>query len=159
MFGHLTHAFDIVVNIRGQHIFFCKGPDSNTLSFSDHKLCCNFSTLPLQYAKAEIIQRTSAAVFQQNLIYKIGARLDLADRYNVQTLGIYKVDVKPHYIFLHQDNPYYFFNSLMLVHPLHCLQKEGLDFILKSLMLISCFRGGGASLCSLPNSKCLFPSI
>ena len=43
---------------------------------------------------------------QNGFIYKIGARLDLADRYNVQTLGIYKVNVKPQYIFIHQDNPY-----------------------------------------------------
>ena len=31
---------------RGSAHFFCKGPDSNTLSFSDHKLCCNFATSP-----------------------------------------------------------------------------------------------------------------
>lgn len=45
----------------------------------------------------------------------------------------------------------------MRIHPLHCLQKVQISSW--SLMLISCFRGGGASLCSLCNSKCLFPSI
>ena len=44
------------------------------------------------------------AVFHQDSIYKIGGRLDLADRYNLQTLAIYKVNVKPQDIFLHQDN-------------------------------------------------------
>lgn len=32
---------------QGSAHFLYKGPASNTLSFADHKLCCNYSTLPL----------------------------------------------------------------------------------------------------------------